>query len=664
MPATRIVNFGGVIPRQANRRLPGESAREASNVNLLPGELRPLRKSRLRWTPTAAASLLSFYRVDDSTWFGWPTTGVDMQVTALEGTARYAYTGDGIPKLTTKALGTPVTPGGSPAAARAMGIPAPTAAVGVSHSGGSGATSTRFYVCTFYSDWNEESAPSPVSASIVGKVDGTWAITGLPATPPNTGSVTAATHSAGTVTITIGPHFNRAGDAVSITGVVGMTDLNGTWTIASVPSSTQIAITLTTAQTYTSGGTWARVNAWGTCNKRLYRTAGNIADFQLVADGITGTTYNDTLTDAQILGDSLLSNGWLPPPVDLVGLVALPGGVLAGFRLGGKSVCFCEPYQPHAWPTRFQIKVSDEVVGIAAFDSNVGVATKGAPVVLTGVEPGQMSPIRFPQPLPCLSRFSVCSVANGILYSSKNGLVRLDLSGAQVFTANLFTPEGWNALSPSTMRCAYDGSRILVSTTANKQCYVLDASGSGGQLITVSQPMDHLQGDPSTGDLYFAFGRSVYRFDSFDTAPLTMDWWSQEYVIPKPSNMGVAKVETDPAYTAEATAALAAEREELRVANAAAMSSPMGGRGAFAARAININDINASTLAPLPDATVAVSFTLYVGNTIVYSGIVPDDKPFRLPGGYLTDAFSVRVQGNTQIRALVIADTPSSLAKA
>jgi hypothetical protein len=144
---------------------------------------------------------------------------------------------------------------------------------------------------------------------------------------------------------------------------------------------------------------------------------------------------------------------------------------------------------------------------------------------------------------------------------------------------------------------------------------------------------------------------------------MTMDWWSQEYVMPKPSSMGVAKVETDPAYTAEAAAALAAERDSVRAANQALLGGALGGRGGLAARAINAGVINGSNLAPLPDASVAVSFSLYVGEQLIYSVVVPDDAPFGLPGGYRCDAFSVRVQGNTQIRSVLLSDTPGNLEK-
>ena len=71
--------------------------------------------------------------------------------------------------------------------------------------------------------------------------------------------ILAATHNAGTVTIqTDGNHGKAAGDRIFIQGVVGMTDLNGYHTVASSVDADEFTITLTTAQTYTSGGTVVR----------------------------------------------------------------------------------------------------------------------------------------------------------------------------------------------------------------------------------------------------------------------------------------------------------------------------------------------------------------------------------------------------------------------
>jgi len=67
-------------------------------------------------------------------------------------------------------------------------------------------------------------------------------------------TISGATSSGGYVTVTTGTHGLVAGDAVHISGVVGMTDLNAIWEVYDCPLTTTFRVVLTTAQTYTSGG--------------------------------------------------------------------------------------------------------------------------------------------------------------------------------------------------------------------------------------------------------------------------------------------------------------------------------------------------------------------------------------------------------------------------
>lgn len=76
-------------------------------------------------------------------------------------------------------------------------------------------------------------------------------------------NISNAVHAAGVVTITtsIVHGMDAALDnAVYIDSIVGMTDLNGKiWTVQSIPSTTTYTVALTTAQSYTSGGTSAEL---------------------------------------------------------------------------------------------------------------------------------------------------------------------------------------------------------------------------------------------------------------------------------------------------------------------------------------------------------------------------------------------------------------------
>ncbi|MCU0951483.1 MAG: hypothetical protein MUC68_10570 [Burkholderiaceae bacterium] len=106
-----------------------------------------------------------------------------------------------------------------------------------------------------------------------------------------------------------------------------------------------------------------------------------------------------------------------------------------------------------------------------------------------------------------------------------------------------------------------------------------------------------------------------------------------------------------------------AEREEVKARNQVVMAQPRGGRGAIAARGVNVLDINGSVLEPLPDANPSINFQLYVDGKLIYSATIPNDNAFRLPSGYKGHFFSVRLQANTQVRAVVVGDTVQSLAE-
>lgn len=865
MPAIRITNFGGIIPRLANRLLPENAARTAANCTVLSGELRPMRKPKKVYEPALATSLKSMFRVDDTTWFAWPIDYVQMVRAPIEGVPRYCYTGDGVPKvakkpvvtfsrastatyfdssgvLRTAAVDVPrlnydpsdlskapsylvepaatnllryseqfdnsawvktgtatvtpntmvapdgigsadtvsipstsviyqavtaipgntytmslwlrasatttvtlvsntnlsdpvflplsvttdwqrfsltrpvsvgtttinlqlnpisgsanvyawgaqieagsvatsyyptntnapvtraadiydygITVSGSPDESQTLGIPTPVAAATVTSTGGTGANATRFYVYTFYSENNEESSPSPASSLVTGKVDATWSITGMDVAPSNTGAITSVTKTSSAVTLTLsGNHYFRPTDLVAISGVLGMTDLNGSWPIDSVPSNNQITINLATAQTYTSGGTWLRAVPWGNCTKRLYRTSsGSKADFQLVALDITGSSFTDTLTDLQIPGDSIVSEGWVPPPPNMIGMITMSNGVLAGFY--DNTVCMSEPYQPHAWPTAYRRKMTSTIVGIASFDTNIGVATVGNPVVLTGSDPDQMIPVKHNKSLPCLSRASVCGVGDGVIYASKNGLVKMDISDAGMFTSVLFGPEEWNRLVPSTTKLAFDGTKIYLSTESGV-VYIFNTV-EGGALTTTNQVVDGMYADETTGDLFFAFAKKVYVLESFTSAPLTTDWWSRENVLPFPVNFGAVKIEIDSNYAIDAAAAILQEQADAIASNVTKIST-IGGRGGLGARVVNAQPINGSFLDPIPTSIVSVSFSLYAKEQLIYTGVLQNGVIARLPAGYKSDTFSVRLQANTQVKAVTLADTPGNLRNA
>jgi hypothetical protein len=115
-----------------------------------------------------------------------------------------------------------------------------------------------------------------------------------------------ATHSGGTVTVTTRYfHQLNVNDVVNITGVNGMDELNGVRIATAVNSGTEFEVSLTTAQTYTNGGTVVR-NALPllTMPETTYGTPTNLGDARVVAHDVIGKQ----LSIDQTTGSSTVMN--------------------------------------------------------------------------------------------------------------------------------------------------------------------------------------------------------------------------------------------------------------------------------------------------------------------------------------------------------------------
>ena len=265
----------------------------------------------------------------------------------------------------------------------------------------------RFYVTTLVSSWDEESAPSLVSAQFT--VDQNDYVTiERPPIPPG--------------------RF-----------IVG-------WRLYRTNSgSEQASFQLVTDKTAPQ----AVLDADGNFK---YFDAGNAAAFE------------DKQTSAS-LQEVIGTTTWAEPPKGLRGLTAMPGGILAGFY--STMLCFSVANVPYAWPVEFQIPVRYPIVGLGAFGNMMFVGTQGTPYLVSGVDPASMSAQELPGQQACVSARSIVSIEGGVLYASPDGICRVDSNGVKVITSDLFTHEDWIALNPSSILAAtHDGVYYFMYDTA------------------------------------------------------------------------------------------------------------------------------------------------------------------------------------------------------
>jgi hypothetical protein len=77
-------------------------------------------------------------------------------------------------------------------------------------------------------------------------------------------------------------------------------------------------------------------------------------------------------------------------------------------------------------------------------------------------------------PLACLSRRSIVSAAEGVYYSSEDGLVLVGPAGVQVVTSELISREQWRTVfgSASIKGCTRTGSTPAYALLARHDGYV------------------------------------------------------------------------------------------------------------------------------------------------------------------------------------------------
>lgn len=284
---------------------------------------------------------------------------------------------------------------------------------------------------------------------------------------------------------------------------------------------------------------------------RIYRsvTGASTSSYQFVAEiPISTPTYADSLTVAE-LGGVIETIGWRPPPSDLKGILNVGSGtgVLAGFT--GNTVCFSQPFFPHAWPIAYQLTVPYRIVGLGAIGSAVVVMTDGYPYIVNGGTPGSMYVERVPILEPCVAKRSIVPMGDGLIYASPNGLVNIGAGARGNTTIPLFHREEWQALSPQYIQAgALANKYVAVFTDGPKinRALVFDPSDTPS-LCEVAVAGRAVHVDTRDAKVYYVneLGTAINELDGNAAIPLPYTWRSKRWRFPQAIPWSALKVEGD-----------------------------------------------------------------------------------------------------------------------
>lgn len=676
MTAISIKNFNGIAPRYAKRKLNPSYAQKALNCDLWSNEVRSLRDHLIANTPTKSGTINSIFKLGEL-YLHW-NEDVDVVRAPLStsDSDRIYYSGHYNAKSTNLALAQDGIGQNYPLSWYRLGLPSPeTAITATPDASGSAASDTRFYVYTYVTAWGEEGPPSPASASVTGLVDDIWNLSLMDAAPLNTGVITGAVVAGGVTTFTCSAnHTFETGDYTDITGIVGSGDLPGAFNdvgplqVTRV-SPTTFSIALSPSGTYTSNGTWTREADIQVTNmvKRIYRTV--LGKFRFVAEiPAAQATYADTIDDT-LLGEELTSTDWVSPPADIQGLIELSTGVLAGFK--GNTLYLSEPFVPHAFPTAYDKKFSYEIVGIASIGTTIVVTTKGKPYIVTGTDPAFMGSSALDFFQACVSKRSVVSVKNGVMYACPDGIAYVPSAGAPSIISRKWIKEvDWRELNPSSMNAViYDDRYYAFYENAvdnnggetMRGAIVFDPSESESTLtelnLHATATYNHLEDD----GMFLMVNNNIVNFSkggSFGTC----QWKSKLFITGELTTMQAAQVK----FSFDGGINALDKQAAIDAAVLAVDAQGIGVNGAFGGSAVGSFAVGAGPYVAATQAIVgnvnSAVFKLYAGGELKYEKQLTDNRAFRLPGGYNSDEYEIELSGSSvHFHEVTIAETVSDL---
>ena len=593
-----IISFGpffGMMPKIAPHLLPQNAAQQALNCQLERGLLESFFNAPVEATPAKVGVKQSIHLFAGAFWFHWLTpVSVVRGAVAGDTHERTFFTGDGPPQVTDATI---ATSGGDlyPMNSWMLGLPAPIS----------------------------PPMPEPVT---------------------QTGSITGITQ-ANPAVITSDDHGLLTGHRVRLT-VTGMTELNLWEGPITRLDANQFSIAEdSSGYGVFTGGSWLRTYADSAVAERMYvctyvtaageegppsgpspvvtvgdgqtvnltmipgPPAGNYnvnrvrfyrtssGQFLFVGEVAAGNTTAVDAVSELALGEALPSRGWIAPPEDLHGTIALPNGGMAG--ISGNQVCMCVPYQYHAWPITNRRAFNDPPQALAAFGSSLLVATTGEPHVMTGQDPASMYSEKLELAYPCIGPRGMADLGYAALYPSTEGLVMVGVGVARLATEEIWTKEQWMSYNPSTLYgIGHNGKYFGFYDTGTEQAgFIFDPQRK--DLVKLNMYATAGYSDPASGNLYLMVDDDIVVWNA-GTIRLTKTWISPPREAPRPVNPGVAKVKCD---------------------------------------------------------TFPVTFSLYADEVLVHIRTVTNNAPFRLPGGYLAERFTVVISGTGTVRQVHVAET-------
>lgn len=276
-------------------------------------------------------------------------------------------------------------------------------------------------------------------------------------------------------------------------------------------------------------------------SRRIYRTEG-AGTYNFVTEVPIAFDYFDDNIDSDELGAPCGSESYNKPDPSMQGIASLGNGILMGFF--GNTICFCEPYYPHAWPIEYQYSVPDIVTGISATSGGVLVVTEGDPWFLSGIHPAAISQTRIDQSFPCLNRRGLVDMGEYALYPTNDGLAYASTGGIEIISRKIINRSQWAALGISSFNafryrgsylCFYTGGGFIFNPDAGLFFFDTNYAVRSGYYDSYSDEL--ILVTEQAGVV------SIRAFDQGD--PTEIIWRSRQFILPARIGFSAMRIDAE-----------------------------------------------------------------------------------------------------------------------
>lgn len=400
--------------------------------------------------------------------------------------------------------------------------------------------------------------------------------------------------------------------------------------------------------------------------QRIYRSQTGPSGTQLYFIDERATSVSDYVDTVALesIQDPIPSLNWTNPDDDLEGLTTLPNGIMAAFV--GRTLYFCEPYLPHAWPQIYALDTDFPIVGLAAFGNSVAVATEGNPYLVSGSTPESMYMQKLELNAPCVSKRSVVDLGYSAAYASNDGLVSIDASGARLVSESLFSQNDWKELDPSSFACGQNNGWYFMSysyldydAVLQEGTFYIDLTGAQPFLVRTDVITRSFYYEIQTGKLFYYKDENAYEWDSDGGVVSNYVWRSKVFTYPTPVNFGVLLALSSRGLSSQELAQRQAEIDAAIAANEALFATTYldGELNSFD---VNGNALNGDDLQVIPSLGQELSINVY-GDGELRASVSDLNAVKRLAGGYRAREIYIEITGNAFVDEITLATSGKEL---